>query len=77
MVLFSRIAGSGQSLRPRELTWTAAQEACCAILSADASNPEIPVDELVEAGAEVARLVRELAPMLAQTTGWKLDLPPD
>jgi hypothetical protein len=28
MVLFSRIAGSGQSLRPRELTWTAAQEAC-------------------------------------------------
>jgi hypothetical protein len=55
----------------------AAQETCCAILSADPLNPEIPVDELVETGAEVARLVGQLAPMLARATGWKLDLRPD
>lgn len=55
----------------------AAQEACCAILSAAASNPEIPVDDLVAAGAGVARLVRGLAAGLAEVTGWKLDLPAD
>lgn len=55
----------------------AAQEACNAILMADPSNPEIPVEELVAAGAEAARLVRELAAELATSTGWKLDLPAD
>jgi len=66
---------------PREgrlaTTEWAAQEACCAILVADPSNPWIPVDELVAAGSEVARLVRRLAPELAEATGWKLDLPAD
>lgn len=55
----------------------AAQEACSAILLADPSNQEIPVDDLMAAGAEVARLVRELAAELAAATGWKLDLPAD
>ena len=55
----------------------AAQGACSAILLADPSKPEIPVDELVAAGAEVARLVMELAAELAAATGWKLDLPSD
>ena len=55
----------------------AAQEACSAILLADPANPEIPVDELVAAGAEVARLTRKLAAELAAATGWKLDLPAD
>jgi hypothetical protein len=55
----------------------AAQEACSAILLADPSNAEIPVDRLVGAASELARLVHELAPDLARATGWKLDLRPD
>ncbi|MGD0121249.1 MAG: hypothetical protein ABSC46_01665 [Candidatus Limnocylindrales bacterium] len=68
-------AGTAHEGRLATAEW-AVQEACSAIL-ADPSNPEIPVDELIRAGAEVARLVRGLAAELAETTGWKLDLPAD
>ena len=54
----------------------AAQEACSVILLGDPSNPEIPVDELVGAGAALAGLVHGLAAELAETTGWELDLRP-
>jgi hypothetical protein len=71
----------GWSGKPREgrlarAEW-AAQERCFAVLSADPLNPEIPVDELVAAGAEVGRVVGELAVELAEATGWKLDLSSD
>jgi len=57
-----------------------AQESCLAILGEDPSNPEVPVRELVAAGAAVARLVAASAADLAEATGWKLwppAAPPD
>jgi hypothetical protein len=46
------------------------------LLSADPSNPEVPFEELVAAGADVARTVDDLASLLADATGWNLHLPP-
>jgi hypothetical protein len=57
-----------------------AQESCLAILEADPSNPEVPVQELVATGAAVARMVAASAADLAEATGWKLwppAAPPD
>lgn len=71
----------GWSGKPREgrlarAEW-AAQERCLAVLLADPLSPEIPVDKLVEAGAGVGRMVRDMAADLAAATGWKLDLGSD
>ena len=55
----------------------AAQEECLSILAAAPDDPQIPVDELLAAGAEVARLIVEAAGPLAEATGWKLHQPPD
>ena len=35
------------------------------------------LDDLVEVGAELGRMVDDLAPALAAATGWNLDLPSD
>jgi hypothetical protein len=53
----------------------AAQERCFAILAAEPSETEIPVDELVAVGAELGRAIADLAADLAEATGWRLRLP--
>ena len=55
----------------------AAQGRSFEVLAADPLNPTIPLHELVAVGAEVDRLVDELAPALAAATGWKLHLQVD
>jgi hypothetical protein len=55
----------------------AAQERCFSILAAAPADPEIPVDELLAAGAEMGNLIVEAAAPLAHATGWKLHQPPD
>ncbi len=52
----------------------AAQEECLSILAAAPDGSQIPVDELLAAGSEMGRLVREVAAPLAEATGWKLHL---
>jgi len=55
----------------------AAQEKCLSIRAAAPEDPEIPVEELVSAGAEIGSLIMEAAAPLAHATGWKLHKPPD
>ena len=55
----------------------AAQQRCLEVLGADPASSLIPVDDLVEVGAELGRMVDDLAPALAAATGWNLDLPSD
>jgi hypothetical protein len=66
----------GWSGPPREgplahVEW-AAQERSFEVLAADPLSPAIPRAELVAAGAEVGRLVAEMASALAAATGWTL-----
>jgi hypothetical protein len=72
-----RLGWSGPPREGRLATaeWVA-QERCLGLLSADPSNPEVPFEELVAAGADVARTVDDLASLLADATGWNLHLPP-
>ncbi len=66
-------SGAPREGRLAQAEW-GAQKRCFEILALEPSNPEAPVDELVAAGAEVGRAVEDLTPLLADATGWSLDL---
>jgi hypothetical protein len=63
--------GAPREGRLASTEWSA-QERCFAVLDADPSNPEVPVEELVAAGGELARAIPGLAADLARATGWRL-----
>jgi hypothetical protein len=64
-------SGAPRQGRLANLEW-AAQQRCVALLGADPSNPEVPIDDLIAAGAELAQAIPALAADLAAATGWRL-----
>jgi hypothetical protein len=63
--------GAPRQGRLASLEW-AAQQRCVALLAADPSNPDAPIDDLVDVGAELALAIPALAADLAAATGWRL-----
>ena len=65
--------GAPREGRLASLEW-AAQQSCMSILMADPVNPEVPLEELVAAGDELARIIPGLAEALVAATGWRLNI---